>query len=271
MERLPMGGEVSVFDGRSLNLELHRNNMELERINASNFVKSFNSLKQLNLPETASLHDIAKRLPQHSMLQIDVYGGTHGATMPLPTMKEQPAPSYMSGILFARKAGDTAKVYFEWRNEYYMATCEYNKHNHDSVDPWYIHPRNNMNYAYSANFFGGKIANIIRPGTYYFPSNQMAAFSDSPTTNGSYIVVRNGINTQATTFAELQWEITEGTIYSRKWVRTGSNSKWVSIPILIPDAVADEHLRIGDMKVAGNGRVHMRVASGTVGQLSIDQ
>lgn len=266
MTDLTIGADVNVWGGNSLNLELHQIRTEIGTLERRAPRHTFLTLAQLGLPETANLTQIAERMPQNSLLVIDVYGGTHGPTMPLPYFNYVGAPSYMSGIVTAYRGNDTSKVYFEWRNEFMQAYTSQNEFNQPNVYPWRIVPNAYMNRSGAGpGYWANKIGNIWVPGTYYFTTANMTAFTDSPINQGGYLTVTN--HEYSPTSQSRMYKFVQNNLYMKEWVRQNDNV-WVTVPRLHPTPVSDAELRIGDMKVAANGRVHMRVSATNVGQLT---
>lgn len=258
-----VGSDVNVMGGQSLHLELELLQNEVLQVNRKTNIKQFSSLAQIGLTDNASLRDIARRLPANSYFRIDTFADTHGATMPLPTMNE--GRNYNSGSLIAHKAEDHHKVYFEWRNEYFICTCNYNVHVEDKVNDWFWHqiPMMNVNGA-TANYFQGRLDKIYIPGTYYFTAAQMQAFADRPTDAGSFVKVTNAGNKIT---SDRLYEVIENNGACRRFVKQNSNA-WRYIPVMFPQAVGDAEMRIGDMKVAGDGNLHIRINSTTVKSLA---
>lgn len=265
MIHLPIGGDISIWGGESLNLEMRRLDNEITDLKSRSKVILFSSLKDLNLPETATLFDIAKRLPRNSMLQMSAYSSTHGSTLPLPYFSQAANPAYRSGELTAYKCSDEKKVHFRWQDEGAVAYCNINRHNNDTPTPWVFLPIPNMNYVNAgAGYWGNSISNIWVEGTYYFNSQQMSGFADKPTSYGAYVIVKNKDKLPT---SDRIYYVIENHGSCRTYIRQ-NKKPWRYIPIVHLEPVTDSELRVGDMKVAGNGRLHMRLSNTIVGQLT---
>ncbi|CDM21577.1 phage virion protein [Citrobacter phage CR44b] len=260
-----MGADVNVLDGRSLSLEMVRLRNEVGALERNNTLNIFTSLDQLGLPITASMTQIAERLPQNSLLAIDATAGTQGATLPLPYFTH-PTQAYMSGFLTAWRGNDVKKAYFEWRNEYLVAHADYNTYNVPATLPtkWTFMVDSIINKnGFGPGAFGNLMSNIWVPGTYYFNSSQMPGFTDSPTTAASFLKVDNW---QGLPTSDRLYTLIENNGSTRTYTRQNANN-WRNVPVVFPQSVADSELRVGDMKIDGNGRLHMRLGANLVGQI----
>lgn len=258
--------EVSLAGGQSLTLEAQRlrNDVDVLSNRLSNMT-IFNTLKALDLPETATLGTIGRRMPRWSMLVLNVYSASHGKTMPLPDISGGANPAPMSGILIAYRMDDHKKVYFEWRNEHLSAKCQLNEHVSANVTAWTFDYRPNLNIQNAgAGYWGGKMSNIWVAGTYYFTKAMVDGFTDKPVSGGGFLRVMNAGNTKG---SDRNYEYTLNTVQQHKWVRQ-NDGPWQNVPVCFPAGATDNALRVGDMKIAGNGRLHIRLSDSIVGQIT---
>lgn len=254
--------EIAVLGGDSLNLILQNLTSTVEAQGRSNTKYIFSTLAQLELSDTATLLDIAKKLPLNSVLLMEVYGGTHGSTMPLPYYNDATSPSYMSGYLSVVRNADWNKCYFYWKNEYMQASAEYNKFNGVYVSPWRFMQTSEVlnNSGVGANYWGKKISNIWVGGTYYFNGTHMKEFTDAPVDQAGFLKV---VNSGGKPNSDKFYEFTVNSIYGYKYQKQNTGN-WIYLPLVHSTAVADNVLRVGDMKINGEGNLMIRTNSSTV-------
>ncbi|EDW9662069.1 hypothetical protein AA219_004457 [Salmonella enterica subsp. enterica serovar Newport] len=265
-----VGADVNVLDGGSLSLELVRLRNEVSCLERNNTLNVLTSLDQLGLTVKASMKDIAEKLPQNSILMFDGVAGSQGSTLPLPYFT-WPTKNYMSGHITAWRGNDVMKCYFEWRNESHVARADYNRYNVPATLPTqWTFMRDcmvNKNNA-GPGSWGNLLSNIWVDGTYYFSAAQMAGFTDRPTSAGSFVKVTNTYNLPT---SDRICTVIENNSSTRTYTRQGNHEtvgEWRNVPVVFPQPVSDSELRVGDMKVASNGRIHMRVSGSIVGQVA---
>ena len=259
-----IGSDVNVMDGRSLNLELDRLQNDMGTLLRNNTLNVFTKLEQLGLPETASMKDIAERLPQNSLLMMDIYGGVHGSTMPCPYFSH-PNKVYMSGHMRVWRGMDLKKAYFEWSNEHLKAYADYNTYNPTLPTIWRFQAGSYINKnGAGGSYFDSKLSNLWVSGTYYFKGSQMEGFTDAPTHAGSYVTI---VNPSSLPSSDRFCTVVENNTSTKQFTRQNSGV-WRYVPVMFQTGTSDDQLRVGDMKVASNGRVHMRLSDSIVGQLA---
>lgn len=263
--KLLVNTEVALADGDALSLEMVRMRNELTIAKAVQGETHFyKSVKDMGITGKVTLLSIAKRMRRRSVLIVSVYGGTSdGPDLPLPYFNSG-TPAYMSGILWAYKMEDEKKVYFEWRNENMTARCNYNEHVEDKVTPWVFDMLPKMNATAGPGYWQNRMSNIWVPGTYYFTRDQMNGFTDRPVLGGGYLEVMNAGNSPT---SDRNYVFTLNTSDQHKWSRQ-NDGDWRIIPVCFTAAVPDSQMRVGDMKVASNGMLHIRVSSSKVGQIA---
>ena len=222
--------EVNVLEGDSLNLKLAQALNAADTLYLQSNIKVFNSFEQLGLQESsATMMDIYRTLPLNSIFVRDVYASVSGNNFPLPYVTAKSNPFRISGVFSALKTVDLEKCYFTHKSETHSFITSFRKGVSASVLPWRMVSNPGLiNTGFNtANLWLNSISNIWHPGIYYFDSTQMSAFTDAPTTSGSFIDVMTSVPSASSdpTTGDRIYVVTENRNGSR-WRRQGSNA-WV--------------------------------------------
>lgn len=263
-----VGGAVQILEGEDLNLEILRLRNDIQTIDLSRMQKVFTSFEGLDIPQAGvTLLTIIERLPLHSALIVEVYGGSHGKSLPTPYVTGGSIQNNMSGQLIAVKSTEHGKVQFYWRNENYTAECSYNAAGGDpKLKPWRFVQTGIMGTAsgMAPSQFENKMSNIWVQGNYYWTRGQMVSFTDRPTDNGGWLKV----------FGDKTWglcyEFVQNGSLGQTWKRT-NDSPWVYVPMLCPVGTSDAAMAVGDMRPDGTGRLLVKTSANRILNLDLVQ
>lgn len=226
---------------------------QINQLYARTGISNYNSLTQIGLDNTATLKDIAQKLPVNTSIYIDVYTGTN-QSLPLPEVANG---YFQSGTLIAIKASDANKCNFTFMNNVICAYCNYNKLASEKVGKW-----NLLNTSEPIELFAGrvnyKLSNIAMSGKFYFNSEQTVQLTDSPDENIGGIFVEVMIKG-----ADKIIKVTRNNPFPRKYIKQ-NEGVWSSIPLVGGAGTTDAQIRVGDFKIGSDGSLYVRSSPSTV-------
>ncbi|EMJ7518885.1 hypothetical protein NQ837_000872 [Providencia rettgeri] len=218
--------------------------------------------------EKDSLVDIANYMPRGSIASFHVsFQGAYAPTLPMPTLSYGENKTYFSGRIFGyRNPTDFNKVAFIFiGTNGLLSWSSVQLDSENKFFGWKFPSNAGVIANPSASDFDKKMANIFVPCDYYFSSDKVREFTDAPPNAGAgYVTVtsQSGMDTDNRLIT-----FTENGVGARAWKMINYIGKWVSIPSMNNEAVRDEDLRIGDMKLTSSGNLAIRTNSTTVKSL----
>lgn len=238
----------------------------LKTINGKNNIVIIDDLSEIGVDLSKdSLTDIADVMPRGSVVSFHVsWQSGYGKTLPMPTLSNSNSPTYYSGRIFGYKnPGDFFKVYFIYISNHGMIAWSTVQNDLDSkFSGWNFPANSGLVSRMKASDFGGKMANIFVPCNYYFSGDQVALFTDAPPGAGAgYVQV---VSQYGRTSDDRLITFTENGPGAKSWKMINYTGKWVTSPSVNNEAVPDNNLRIGDMKINSSGELVVRINSTTV-------
>lgn len=247
MNELFLAGELYDDNDYPLTLLKELLKAQINQLYTRTSISSYKSLAQIGLDDTATLTDIAQKIPVNTSLAIDVYTGTN-QSLPLP---EIATGYFQSGALIAIKASDANKCNFTFMNNVICAYCNYNKLVSEKVGKW-----NLLNSGEPIELFAGrvnyKLSNITMTGRYYFNSEQTVQLTDSPAENIGGIFVDVMIKG-----SDKIIKVTRNNPFPRKYIKQ-NDGIWSSIPLVGGAGTTDAQIRVGDFKIGSDGALYVR-------------
>lgn len=241
------------LSNRSLDDSLLEIQEIIEDVKRNKQLKSYNSLADLKLPDTATLTQIVEAMPSMSVFVLDVAPNTH-------TGIDVPA----SGVIEIVRGSVFGKAYIKFSNESILLFRMYNTYFSNPLQGWISYGQ--CSYSITAASIGNQLSNAkIWGADLYVSAGQAGLLTDKPSDfTGSYgFCIRNTRFSASET--EWEQELIENNRAGRKWRRVSAGAagfnEWQPVPALLKSGQR-AFVRVGDYYIDDSNIMYLLTPSG---------